>query len=161
MKNSMFLLILCCLIGCTSPQRTDEEIEKAFVEINKEPFWQELRQMEINDQKYRKPLDSAYRVDKAKPKGWDSLWALQKQIDDSNTERLIEITEKYGFPYPNRINQPIAAWMIFHHSSKKYHQKIGPLLVRECEAGRIGSLEYAMIQWHLGERKELPFKVVK
>ncbi|GAA4273845.1 hypothetical protein U6A24_02110 [Aquimarina gracilis] len=160
-KVKLFLLTLSTvtLICCKGVEPTDQKIEAAFSKINNEKLWDELRKMEIDDQLYRTPLDSIYRVGKKKPENWDSLWQLQEKIDNKNTERLIEITEKYGFPSPHRIDQPIAAWMIFQHSAKKYHKKLKPLLERECEAARIGDVEYEMIKWHLEGRKGFPFEI--
>lgn len=84
----------------------------------------------------------------------DSIWKLQNVLDKENTEKLIEITETCGFPYPDRINAPIPLWLIFQHADTRlYGQKIKTLLNKELELGNIGLGEFNMIMWHVNGRK--------
>ncbi|WP_378180863.1 hypothetical protein [Aquimarina sp. SS2-1] len=163
MKSFITLSIcLLAIVSCTQNIRTDQEIEQAFLSLDKAKLCKELETMTENDMLYRRPLDSLYKIGQAPPKKqWDSLWNLQTQLDDQNTRRLIEITEKYGFPGPKRVGKPLPIWIIFQHSDEKYCDQLIPLLERELEAKRITVGEYQMIQWNLDGRDSiLPFKVV-
>ena len=137
-----------------------EEIERNFRQVNNENLWKELKSMVNSDMLYRKPMGSSHRIEKAPSKKiWDSLWNLQKKIDDQNTERLLETTKKYGFPNPTRTGKPYSVWMIFQHADSKYKDDILPILERELKANRIESTEYTMIKWNLSDRKTMPFKI--
>ncbi|GAA4273846.1 hypothetical protein GCM10022258_31400 [Aquimarina gracilis] len=131
-------------------------MEKAFNEVNNEKLWNQLKKMYADDQRYRNLMGE---LDKTAPnyqQKKDSLWALQHEIDNKNTEWMIDFTIKYGVPYADRTGKPIHAWVIFHHSPKKYHNKIKPLIEREYKAGRIDSTSYGLMQWHLAGRVGIP-----
>ncbi|WP_299900121.1 hypothetical protein [uncultured Aquimarina sp.] len=157
----IFNLCLLILISCKPSIKTNKEIEQAFLALDKELLQKELKQMTDNDQFYRSLLDSLYQTGKQPPqKEWDSLWNLQKQIDNQNTQRLLELTEKYGFPDPQRSGKPIPIWLIFQHADDKYCDQLMPLLDRELEAKRLTAAEHHMIQWNLEGRQGMPLKII-
>ncbi|GAA0713651.1 hypothetical protein GCM10009430_05680 [Aquimarina litoralis] len=158
----IFSLCLLILISCKQHIQTNEDVETAFQSLDKVRLQEELSTMVKNDQRYRKPLDSLYRIGKQPPeKEWDSLWSIQEQLDDQNTQKLIIFTEQYGFPNPQRSGKPIPIWLIFQHADEKYCDQMMPLLDRELEAKRITPPEYHLIRWNLEGRQELlPLKIV-
>lgn len=90
-------------------------------------------------------------------KKFDSLVALMKESDITNTEKLIEITEKYGFPSAKRLGvYKSKAYMIFVHSPKFFHPQIESLILEEYKEGRINEYEKEYIFWHIKGRKSLP-----
>lgn len=80
------------------------------------------------------------------------LHEILKPLDRKNTEKLIEITKKYGFPGMDYLHHDIPIFMIFVHSEKKYHQEIKKLILEEFEKGRISEFEKDYILWHLKNR---------
>lgn len=120
----------------------------------------ELEKMCEMDQFYRKQLDSLMKMELSpvlRKKKYDSLWKLQEKVDAENVGRLIEITKKYGFPHPSRIEKPIPTWLIFHHAPKDFFEELAVLIEKENKAGRLFDNEYAMIKWHLNGREGIPF----
>lgn len=88
----------------------------------------------------------------------DSLWEVIHRIDEYNTKRLIEITEKYGFPSNQRLNVKTAkAYFLFVHSSSKYFDRINALIEKEYEKGRISEYCKEYIFWNTKRnRKGMP-----
>ena len=79
----------------------------------------------------------------------DSLKDVMDKIDEYNTKRLIEITEKYGFPSNYRLKvYKSKAYLLFVHSPTKYFPKINLLIEKEFEAGRISEYCKEYIFWH-------------
>ncbi|MBW1297809.1 hypothetical protein [Aquimarina litoralis] len=152
----LLILLIFFMISCGKPQPTNEEIEKAFQEVNNETLWKELKEMVYMDQYYR---GMSSGLDKSAPnyqKQRDSIWELQLAVDHKNTKRIIEITEKYGLTNPQRTGQPIGAWLLLHHAPEEYHDEIKPLVEREFKAKRMDPRTYALIKWTLNGREGLP-----
>jgi len=83
----------------------------------------------------------------------DSL--LQKDVIE-HTERMIEITKKYGFPSVKRIkkyyskdfvNPEFNPLIIFIHSPKKYWRKLKELMLNEYNNGTINQCQYGYMLW--------------
>lgn len=90
-------------------------------------------------------------------KSQDSIYSLMEKIDLSNTEQLIFLTEKYGFPSKERLKASKAcAYLIFVHSPKKHHSKIEKIISLEYQKKRISEYEKEYIFWHLKGRKGMP-----
>lgn len=82
--------------------------------------------------------------------------------DAEHTERLIEITNKYGFPSLDRIKKyykkdfidpEFHANLIFIHSPKKYWEELKVLMKDEYEKGNINQCIYGYLLWHFNGRK--------
>ncbi|GAA0713646.1 hypothetical protein GCM10009430_05670 [Aquimarina litoralis] len=146
------MLFIFFTASCGKPQPTDEEIEKAFQEINNEKLWKELEEMVSNDQYYRNQKNGLDKNAKDYQIKRDSLIKLRYQNDHTNTKRIIEITEKYGFPNSDRTGKPIAPWILFHHAPVEYHDQIKPLIEREFNAKRMDSNTYRLLKWHVNGR---------
>ena len=84
---------------------------------------------------------------------------LQIQIDNKNTELLIDIIEKIG--YPNKENSTCKEFpgIIFAHSQNKYWPKIRSLIEIEYQNGNMSSNTYEYILWHINGRKGNPFSI--
>lgn len=87
----------------------------------------------------------------------DSIWKVIKEVDNSNTEYLIALTKKYGFPSKKRLNAYRAsAYLIFVHAAQKYYPELKTLISQEYKENRISEYEMAYIFWHLNGRNGMP-----
>lgn len=86
-------------------------------------------------------------------------------FDKIHTQRLIEITKKYGFPTVKRLNAnlPIKIKGEFNpiilllHSPKQYWEVLIPLMTNEYKLGKIDRCSYGYIMWHFHGRKDMSF----
>ncbi|WP_037320041.1 hypothetical protein [Salegentibacter sp. Hel_I_6] len=96
--------------------------------------------------------------------------SLAKQIwknyinpkDAEHTERMIEITKKYGFPDLERIkkfynreftDKEFNPYIILVHAPKEYQEELKSLMKNELEKGRINKCTYGHLLWHFTGRK--------
>lgn len=150
----LYILLILSIFGCEEKSLDEKILE------NKKELVEELSKMVDDDQLYRNIMSSLDKKIIGKTlftKKYDSLWVLQSKVDSINTERLIEITKKYGFPNPDRLDEPIGTWVIFQHSPSFFFNKLEVLLKKENEEKRLFDNEYNMLKWHLGGRKGIPF----
>ncbi len=84
--------------------------------------------------------------------------------DAEHTERLIEITKKYGFPSLDRIKKyykqnfkdpDFHANLIFIHSPKRYWEELKVLMKNEYKNGNINQCIYGYLLWHFNGRESL------
>lgn len=82
--------------------------------------------------------------------------------DAEHTERLIEITKKYGFPNIERIKKhykkefidpEFNPLIIFIHSPKKYWEQLKELMLNEYKTGTINQCQYGYSLWQFTGRK--------
>ncbi|WP_313114352.1 hypothetical protein [Aequorivita sediminis] len=83
-------------------------------------------------------------------------------MDAEHTERLIEITKKYGFPSTERIRKyykkefadpEFNPLIIFIHSPKKYWDELKELMFMEYQNGIINQCQYGYALWQFTGRK--------
>lgn len=126
---------------------------------NKSKMCEMLIEMRNNDQLYRKGeiLGSLFgNESNYSKKEIDSVWALQLKIDNENTEKLIELTEKYGWISDERIDCPkLNIWMIFRHSQEEYFEQISELIEIEHNEKRLNDWHYKLINNHLKARPSM------
>ncbi|MBZ9632639.1 hypothetical protein LB465_17815 [Salegentibacter sp. LM13S] len=151
MKKTLSLLVVIFLGSCQN--LTVEERFNKISDSDKKDLIEELEQMVDKDQFLRKKSISLNKSSPSYDRINDSLWDIIDSLDLANTERLIEITEKYGFPNVDRIDAPIPAWLIFQHAPEENFEELKVLLKKENESERLPDLEYSMITWHLNGRK--------
>ena len=97
-------------------------------------------------------------------------------MDAQHTERMIEITKKYGFPSIDRIKKyynnefvdpEFNPLIIFIHSPKKYWDELKELMLNQYQAGIINQCQYGYALWQFTGRKsfqpmlENGFEIVK
>ena len=128
-------------------------------------------------------LPDSLRIQEIKKRKFESdsirklIW--QKYInpmDAQHTERMIEITKKYGFPsierikkyYKNEFVDPeFNPLIIFIHSPKKYWDELKELMLNQYQAGIINQCQYGYALWQFTGRKsfqpmlENGFEIVK
>ena len=82
--------------------------------------------------------------------------------DAEHTERMIEITKKYGFPSTKRIRKyykkefadpEFNPLIIFIHSPKKYWDELKELMLKEYQNGIINQCQYGYLLWQFTGRK--------
>ena len=143
-----------------SAKLKDSFIRSQFTSIEKDSF-NNMKQ----DWEKRPYLEKKFRVlvkNKSKDfvviqKQRDSLWKIQAEIDYVNTKKLIEIVKKYGFPSVDRLEAPVAAWLIFQHAPSSFWPELKTIVAKELKKGNLPSAEAAMLNWHLNGRKGTPF----
>lgn len=80
----------------------------------------------------------------------DSVWVLQRTLDAENTEKLLQLTKKYGWLSDERIVCPkLNIWLIFRHSPKKYYKEILELIEKEYAEKRLHAFHYHLIKDHV------------
>jgi len=89
----------------------------------------------------------------------DSIMDSQIELDNENTELLIDIIEKRGYPNKNNCECKTFPGLIFVHSQKKYWGKIRTLIEIEYKEKRMEIGTYKYILWHINERKGTPFRL--
>lgn len=119
-----------------------------------------LTEMRNKDQLYRNSdilKSTMWNKDKYSKKEIDSVWALQLKIDNENTEKLIELTQKHGWLNNEIIDCPkLNIWIIFRHSQEKYFKQIEELIESEHNAKRLNDWHFRLIKNHLnGIPKEI------
>ena len=91
----------------------------------------------------------------------DSLMSKQIILDNKNTELLIEIIKKRGYPNRENCNCTIFPKTVFRHSQPQYFEKIRPLILKEFKAGRLNKFDYNFILHHLNGRKKSERHLIK
>ena len=84
-------------------------------------------------------------------------------IDELNTQRIIEMTNQYGFPslgrikkyYKGMLDEEFNPYILIVHAPKKYWEELKGLLNKELEAKYLSRCEYGHILWHLNGRKNI------
>lgn len=159
------ILLVSCVSGLPSNKITLRKIkEEVNIMYNRD---QSIRSALLhNDSLFGMNLERGFILNKKKflgnrfqvyQKKRDSLVAIMLEIDEENTNRLIDITSKYGFPSMRRLNEKKAkAYFLFVHSQKHHFERIRKLLDTEYQSNRISEYEYAYIQWHLNGRGSAP-----
>lgn len=83
-------------------------------------------------------------------------------MDAEHTERMIEITKKYGFPSTERIKKyynkefvdpEFNPLIIFIHSPRKYWDELKELMLNEYQNGVINQCQYGYLLWHFTGRQ--------
>ncbi|MEM6516000.1 MAG: hypothetical protein AAF688_07435 [Bacteroidota bacterium] len=77
---------------------------------------------------------------------------LQTDLDNQNTELLIDIVKKTGYPNENNTVCEKYAGMIFRHSQSKYFDEIKPLIEVELKKGNINKATYDFFIDHINGR---------
>ena len=143
------ILLSTIYIGCKNGE--DYSDDKKLCEL--------LAQMKIDDQSIRK-MDL---LKNGSQRQKDSLWKIQEEIDERNTEKLIDITKKRGWVSKKGLNcrESISPVLIFRHSNEKFHEEIKMLIEIESKAGRMESGDFMFIENHLNGRPDFDFGVEK
>lgn len=89
----------------------------------------------------------------------DSLMRLQIELDNINTEKLIEIVKINGWPIKDgfRCDKEIGTNIIFRHSQEQYWIEIQALIDIELKEKRMSKGVYNLIDNHLKGRPSFNF----
>lgn len=114
-------------------------------------------------------LPDSLRVKEMKKRKFESdsigklIWKKYiNPMDAQHTERMIEITRKYGFPSIERIKKyykkefadpEFNPLIIFIHSPKKYWEELKELMLNEYKTGIINQCQYGYALWQFTGRK--------
>ncbi len=101
MRNLIVYIFLLFSYGCFSQKSIPDKVEMCKM----------LKEMINGDRLYRKGdiIDTfAKKESNYSRKEIDSVWALQWEIDNRNTEKLIALTKEYGWINDERITCPSA-----------------------------------------------------
>lgn len=168
-------LFFCLLISCNSPVKkvTCEEIDAMM--ISDQLHRQELMSLsaqfyvadslarkkygdQINDSYYSEFWAEALEITSSRPESdfvdvprKDSLWKIQKKIDDQNIERLLQIFETTPIDTLEEMTCMQVVLLPFVHASEKHADR-----VRKCidtHKSFIGFNRYRHIRWNLDGRE--------
>jgi hypothetical protein len=89
----------------------------------------------------------------------DSLMQLQIIIDNQNTELLIDIIKKRGFPDLPECKGGKFTSMVFRHSQPEYWDEIKILIEKEYKEGRMNTGQFKIVLNHINGRED--FKITK
>jgi hypothetical protein len=86
-------------------------------------------------------------------------------FDKSHTKRLIEITQKYGFPSVKRLNRYLNVkiqgefnpMILFLHSPKEFWEESILLMTNEFKLGNIDNCTYGYLMWHFHGRSDVSY----
>lgn len=114
-------------------------------------------------------LPDSLRVEEMKKRKFESdsigklIWKKYiSPMDAQHTERMIEITKKYGFPSIERIKKyykkdfvdsEFNPLILFIHSPKKYWEELKDLMSTEYKNGIINQCQYGYALWQFTGRK--------
>lgn len=192
LKILIFSLLLCNAIQAQSTK--DTLLQKDIISLVEEMefmygYDQAIREYTLFKTFDKSETDSienlpdSLRIQEIKKRKFESdsigklIW--QKYInpmDAQHTERMIEITKKYGFPsierikkyYKNEFVDPeFNPLIIFIHSPKKYWDELKELMLNQYQAGIINQCQYGYALWQFTGRKsfqpmlENGFEIVK
>ncbi len=85
--------------------------------------------------------------------------------DEKHTERLMEITNTYGFPNVNRLKQfynltldeKFDPLLLFIHAPKKYWDELKIIMEQEYKIGNINKCHYGYLLWHFNGRNDFQY----
>lgn len=83
----------------------------------------------------------------------DSLMSLQIELDNKNTELLIDIIKQRGWPNKENTKCKKFAGGVFRHSQSQYFDEIRVLIEKEMEEGRMNTAAYKFYLDHINGRK--------
>ncbi len=114
-------------------------------------------------------LSDSLRLEEVKKRSFESdsikniIWRKYiNPMDAEHTERMIEITKKYGFPSIKRIKKyynkdfvdpEFNPLIIFIHSPKKYWEDLKNLMRKEYKNGTVNQCQYGYALWQFTGRK--------
>ncbi|MFP4845296.1 hypothetical protein [Winogradskyella sp. PE311] len=133
-------------------------LNKSFAQktiLNTSDICETLTEMVKKDQDIRSKIPDDFHKDDGtySKKEIDSMKIIRTKIDKFNTEKLIELTNEYGWISGERIDCPnLRTWLIFRHSDPKYFDEITELIDKEHNAKRLGDWPYKLIKNHLEGR---------
>lgn len=146
--------------------------------LSQDELIHKIKKIYYQDQEYRRILgmleqnntnhDSKTTSQKHNSVSWHEKTSLVNDIlfddvinslDRKNTEKLIAITKKYGFPGMKHLQHDIPVFLVFVHSDKKYFKEIRKLITKGYKAGQVSKFERDFIFWHLNGRKEMPPRI--
>jgi hypothetical protein len=84
----------------------------------------------------------------------DSLWVLQIELDDKNTELLIDIIKEKGYPTKNNTECIKFPGHVFRHSQPEYFEEIKELITVEYKEGRLDRIQYTFFMNHVNYRED-------
>ncbi len=141
MRNILLILtILISILSCKKENNFENNSELCRL----------LEEMTKDDQRIRNLSELRKGTKKVK----DSLWKIQNEIDNRNTELLIEITKKRGWVSKTKLgcSEYISPMLIFRHAPKKYWNEIKPIIDKEFTEKRMTKGDYWFIDNHLKGR---------
>jgi hypothetical protein len=133
---------------------------KTINNISKNDYTNLSREQQLEWEKKARKIANKYSKTSEKIK--DSLMNLQIEIDDKNTEILIDIIKEKGWVTKNGLGckEYVSTFLIFRHSQEKYWGEIRKLIEKEKSQNRIGNGDYMMIDDHIKGRPMTDFNTL-
>ena len=112
------------------------------------PLKKELETILIDDQKYRKLIDSIESKFGRKSKEMSELWKKMSEMDSIDLIKVIFIIEKKGWPGINIVGEDAnqAVWLVIQHADLKTQEKYLPLLKESVSKNESSGGELALLE---------------
>ena len=163
MRKKCILFVLSAFMISCSKKRKDKI---HLTDSVKKTLIVEFKQMINNDQKNRsyisygsfnqKLIDSIKKLSTEEyisfmrsntsnltKKQEDSLWVIQHEIDLKNTNRLYELTKKYGWLSKTKLDSIIDPMILLFHTPEETIEKMQEILFKEVNAKRMAPIKFA------------------
>ena len=132
-KNIIYVLTLCIFCSINVNCQTKWQGKK----ITLPKISKEIILLRKNDQKYRMKWMELYQNGKTATEKYDKVLKKLIGIDRSNTARMKQIVEQYGWPIFEKVGEEAsnAAWLIVQHADRNpfFQEKCLLLLKKELE----------------------------
>lgn len=145
MNKLLFSFIIILTISCKQQTSNNHHINTPsdFSEIG---FL--LDSIHIEDQKYRKQIDSINSEFGWESKKMKNLWKTIQKVDSSNLLIVETILEKHGWLGSDKIGGTANStlFLVIQHSNQKTQEKYLPLMKEAVKAGNANARSLAMLE---------------
>ncbi|MEM9920163.1 MAG: tetratricopeptide repeat protein [Bacteroidota bacterium] len=140
-----------------------KKLEGIIAELEKnmnKPLKKELEEIYVEDQKYRRMIDSIEQNFGRKSKEMTDHWKLIQQVDSVNEMRVIEIIDEFGWPGTSLVGRQAnsAVWLVIQHAPLETQEKYLPLLQESVKKGESRGSNLALLEDRILMRNGKPQK---
>lgn len=128
-------------------QIVKENKDKAEVNLNK-PLAARLDSIYIEDQKYRRQIDSVEKKYGWESKEMKSLWKVMEENDSVNLIKVKEVLDKYGWLGTDIIGErgTQALFLVIQHADAATQEKYLPMMREAVNNGRASGSDLALLE---------------
>ena len=118
----------------------------------------QLAQIQYDDQKYRKMIDS---IQALHPQGSEAYQAFIRdwmKMDSLNAAKIIQIIDEHGYPGRTIVGdgQASTAWLVIQHAPLETQVKYLPLITEAAEKGELRKADWALLVDRIRMRQGKP-----
>jgi hypothetical protein len=123
-------------------------IQPAIHQTAQKSLRAELEVMMQTDQKGRKELILATKEYGPYSPEVQKLWDKQSAIDQKNTQRLLELVERHGWPKRSVVGEGAAeaAFLVLQHADLETQKRYLPVFIKAVEGGEAKLSDLALLE---------------